>query len=140
MMRLLVITFLVLLPAMKGFSNTGYGHSQPKIINLTVNPDGSVIMGRDTLSAETLAAALKERLWKSYLGNGKMYDSIQVTFNGEVLMGVRGATLDAIKLAQTNALKEVCLQKYEQVFDNLPANKQEKLRKQFPVLFQEMKW
>ena len=41
-----------------------------------------------------------------------------------------------IKEGQKKALVSVCLQKYKKTFDSLDEKKQEKLKKQFPVLFQ----
>ena len=111
-----------------------------KIITITINADGIIFMDRDTLSTDDLAATLKERLWKSYLGNGKMYDSIKIKFAGEVLMGVRGSALDAIELARQNALKELCIQKYKKLFKNLSSIQKKKIKRQFPVLFQKLQW
>jgi hypothetical protein len=69
-----------------------------------------------------------------------MYDEIQVVLNGEVLMGVKGAALDAIQLAQKNALRDICLQKFKKLYENIDPAQQRKLQRQFPVLFQEIHW
>lgn len=111
-----------------------------KVITFQVHPDGLIVAGRDTLNTDNLADYLKERLWKGYLGTGKMVDSIGIVMQGEVLMGVRGAVLDAIRLGQENALKELCLQQYKSYFENLSAARQQKIRKKFPVLFQQLHW
>ncbi len=111
-----------------------------KKITIVIHADETVYIGRDTLSLDKLAGELQQRLWKSYLGTGKMYDSIVVLFSGEVMMGVRGAALDAVKEGQEKALREVCVSKYNQPFDKLSASQQKRVKRQFPVLFQEMKW
>jgi len=111
-----------------------------KVIKIRVQPNGTIYMDTDTLYAETLAKTLQQRLWKSYTGTGKMYLKIEIVFEGEVLMGTRGSVLDAIKQAQEKALTEVCLQKYRKTFEGLSENQKAKMRKNFPVLFQEIKW
>ncbi len=109
-------------------------------ISITVEPGGRVFMGPDTIYVADLAADLQERLWKSWLSTSKMYERIEITFRGEVLMGIKSATLDAIKEAQNKTLIAVCLQKYKQVYEKLSAKQQLKVKKQFPVLFQEFHW
>ncbi len=114
--------------------------SPPKILTITVHPDGNVSIGKDTVYIDDLAKEVKERLWKSYLGTGKMYDLIKVKFAGEVLMGVKGSSLDAIKEGQDKALRELCIQKYKKPWDKLNSTQKAKVKKQFPVLFQELHW
>ena len=109
-----------------------------KIIGIIVNTRGEAYIGRDTLQLSDLAAEVQERLWKSYLGTDKMYDSIKIEFIDGVLAGTREAALDAIRLAQKNALTEICLQKYKRLFENCSSGQQRKIQKQFPVLFQEL--
>ncbi|MEO6613019.1 MAG: hypothetical protein ABIT05_11070 [Chitinophagaceae bacterium] len=138
MLRYICFLLVMAMPASKGFSHEKT--LPPKIITITVNPNGVVYMGVDTLTTDVLATTLHERLWRSYLGNDKMYDSIRVVLNGEVLMGVKGAALDAILQAQQGALKEICLQKYKRLFENIDSRQQKRIRKQFPVLFQKIKW
>ena len=108
-----------------------------KIITIRVVPNGTIYMDKDTLMSDMLAKTLRERLWKSYTGTGKMYSSIKLVFEGEVLMGTKGAVMDAIKDAQQKALTELCLQKHKKTFENLSSRQQSKIKKQFPVLFQE---
>jgi biopolymer transport protein ExbD len=108
-----------------------------KLIIVVVNPDGNVFIGRDTLSIDKLADELQRRLWKGYLGTGKMYDGIKLQLEGEVLMGVKNSAMDAIQKAQKKVLTEVCLEKHKKLFESLSIRQQEKIRRQFPVLFQE---
>jgi hypothetical protein len=107
-----------------------------KSITIIVNEKGNALIGRDTLPMDQLAAELQKRLWKSYLGTGKMYKAIHLQFTGEVLMGVRSSAMDAIKQAQKNALIEICLQLHKKLFEDLSSRQQKKIQKQFPVLFQ----
>ena len=109
-----------------------------KIINIVINANGDVFIGRDTLQVSQLAGEVQERLWKSYLGASKMYDSIKIVFIGDVLMKIRGAALEAIKLAQKNALTAISLEKHKRLFENCSSREQKKIRKQLPVLFQEL--
>ena len=111
-----------------------------KKITITVTGEGEIYMGRDTVLAENLSKELEQRLWKSYLGTGKMYDSIVVGFQDGVLMGMKGSVLDAVKEGQQKALEMLCVDKYHKPFDKLGAAQQQKVRKNFPVLFQELKW
>lgn len=138
MFRHLAICLLALLP-LASLANDPSTVSK-KIINITVNPNGMIYMGPDTIYVDQLSAKLQDRLWRKYLGNDRMYDAIEVIMSGEVLMGVRGAVLDAIQLAQKNALRDICLQKFKKLYDNISEGQQKKLQKQFPVLFQEIHW
>jgi hypothetical protein len=108
-----------------------------KTITVIVNANGQAIMGRDTLSMEEMTKELKTRLWKGYLGTGKMADSISLQFANDALMGVRQSATDAVKKAQADALTDLCLEKFKTTFDQLNTNRQDKLRRQFPVLFQQ---
>jgi D-serine dehydratase len=107
-----------------------------KSITIIVNEKGRALIGRDTLAIDQLADELQKRLWKSYMGTGKMYGAIHLQFTGEVLMGARGSVMDAIKEAQKKALTEVCLQLHKNLFEKLTSRQQKKIQKQFPVLFQ----
>lgn len=108
-----------------------------KFITVVVKPNGNVIIGRDSLNMDQLADELQRRLWKGYMGTGKMYDGIKLSFEGEVLMGIRNSAMDAIEKAQKKVLTEVCLEKHKKLFENLSTRQQAKIKRQFPVLFQE---
>jgi hypothetical protein len=140
MLRFVLLAAVAFLPV-AGFSNSHPVIPLKKnVITITLNPNGMVYMGPDTISTDQLAEKLQERLWRRYLGNDRMYDEIQVVLNGEVLMGVKGAALDAIQLAQKNALRDICLQKFKKLYENIDPAQQRKLQRQFPVLFQEIHW
>lgn len=109
----------------------------PKVLSISLSKYNQVFMGRDTLAVSDLAKEIKNRLWKSYLGTGKMYDAI--AFNAETgsTDESKDAVIKAIKEGLQMALKDICLEKHKQYFENLSVQKQEKTRKQFPVLFQD---
>lgn len=113
-------------------AGTGY-----RIISIIVNPSGMAVVGRDTLTVTQLTPEIQSRLWKSYLGTGKMYDALKVIFAGDVPAEVQKATLEAVHEAQQKALTDYCLDKHQKRFGDLNSNQQKKIRKQFPVLFQE---
>ena len=108
-----------------------------KIIVVKIDEIGVITDGRDTISSDELSEYIRERLFKSYTGTGKMYDRIRVEkiHDGPVstLMDI---LLKEIASGQKKALTELCLHKYKQGFDNLKSKQQQKIRKQFPVLFQ----
>ena len=107
-----------------------------KILSLTVNEFSQVFMGRDTLMISDLPKELKNRFWKSYLGTGKMHDAIEVMYTANVASPVKAAAVDAIRQGQEMGLKDICLEKHKQYYADLNPRQQEKIRKQFPVLFQ----
>jgi hypothetical protein len=142
MSRYLILCLLAISFSLHGFSKK-YGlpsSNQLKIIDVTIFPDGRALVGKDTFQVDGLAKEIQTRLWKSYLGTGKMYSAIRIHFNGEVLMGVRSAALDAIKEGQDKALTDLCIQKHEKNYDQLSRAEQQKLKRKFPVLFQELHW
>src|SRR5262249_36290974 len=140
MFRSLILAVLLLSLAISAKAIIHLPLPQAKIITIRTIPNGTVYMDQDTLNSGTLAKTLQQRLWKSYTSTGKMYNSIHIIFDGEVLMGTRGAVLDAIKEGQQKALTELCLQKYKKEYTNLSDRQKSKLNKQYPVLFQELTW
>ncbi len=107
-----------------------------KTITITINPSGQAIIGRDTFTVETLSPELHQRLWKSYMGTGRMIDRIIIKKDAEVAMGISDSIMTAIQKAQKDVLTEVCVQKNKKRFDELSARQQDKMKRQFPVLFQ----
>ena len=66
-----------------------------------------------------------------------MYNKILlIKPEGDVPEMVMEVVLTEIKTGQQRALKELCLQKHKDFFENISQRQQEKLKKQFPVLFQ----
>lgn len=108
-----------------------------KIIVVNVIARGQAIIGRDTFSFDGLTKELKQRFWKSFTGTGKMQDAVQLQFSENVLMGVRSAAMDAIKKAQKEALADLCLQLHKKEYDELSSRQQAKIKRQYPILFQQ---
>jgi hypothetical protein len=118
-------------------STTAEETAVPKILLITVNETGIITVGRDTVNADNLARYLQERLFKSYMGTGKMQDQIKlVRINEAVPEMVTEVVMKEIQEGQRRALVELSLQKYRKTFDSLDRKKQSRLKKQFPVLFQ----
>lgn len=108
-----------------------------KILQVTVDETGTISVGRDTVGSDKLARYIQERLFKSYLGTGQMHSKIKFSREGiNVPDLVIQVVLKEIQEGQRRALSELCIQKYKTLFDNIGKRKQEKLKKQFPVLFQ----
>jgi hypothetical protein len=108
-----------------------------KTITITVIPGGQAIIGKDTLLPDQLTNELQNRLWKSYLGTGKMYNSIIIKFDTAIEMNVKESIKKAIREGQNKALTDVCLQQHKKLFEDLTSKQQERIRKEFPVLFQQ---
>ena len=130
---------LLLLLAIMPSLNVSASNKLPaeKILQVTVNEVGTVTVGRDTVNADNLAKYIQERLFKSYMGTGQMHSKIKfVKANDNVPDMVSEVILKEIQNGQQRALTELCLQKYKNFFDKIEKRKQDKLKKQFPVLFQ----
>ncbi|HYC40361.1 MAG TPA: hypothetical protein VEB63_07710 [Chitinophagaceae bacterium] len=111
--------------------------AEEKIITITVNQYSQAIIGRDTLTFANLSKELENRLWRHFLGTGKSYDRIVLNFTRGVTRAIRVSAIAAVKSAQHSALKLISLEKEKKLFEDLEPDKQDKIRKQFPVLFQQ---
>ena len=121
------------------FANKKTNASAPlagKIITVKVNTSGIISVGRDTISSDDLASYIRDRLFKSYTGTGKMYDAIKLVKDGEPENVVFEIVRKEIIKGQKKALNELCLEKYKRLFENISSRQQQKLKKNFPVLFQ----
>ena len=108
-----------------------------KILLVTLDEVGTIAVNNDPVGSDQLALYIQERLFKSFLGTGEMHSRIKLEkASSNVPDIVVEAITKEIKEGQHKALISVCLQKYKKTFDSLDAKKQEKLKKQFPVLFQ----
>ena len=137
----LFIPFYLFLLSTPGFANGPAGNDQlkfaEKILLVTVNETGVVNVGGDTVGSDNLARYIQERLFKSYMGTGQMHSKIKfVKANDNVPDMVVQVILKEIQEGQKRALTELCLQKYKSRFENIDSQKQDKLKRQFPVLFQ----
>lgn len=138
MLRTVLFIFL-LTTSLPSPASLHFGKSFIEEKNLYINVDeiGIISIGRDTVSSDELARYIQERLFKAFMGTGKMYSKIKLTkTDGHVPEMVMEVVLTEIKTGQQRALKELCLQKHKNFFENISQRQQEKLKKQFPVLFQ----
>ena len=109
-----------------------------KILLVQVNEIGIITVNNDTVGSDLLARYIQERLFKSYLGTGKMYSRIILhKADANVPDIVTAVVIKEIKDAQQKALTEVSLQKYNRSFNSLEERRKEKIKKLFPVLFQD---
>jgi hypothetical protein len=127
----------LLLAGFTAQSKTVQSTPPQKIITIIMDAGHGIIMGRDTVELEIIPALLSERLWKSYLGTGKMYDSIKVVITGDVQKGNRGSLYEAIEKAQQLALKKLCLEQHKRLFSELSTAQQQRVRQKYKVLFQQ---
>ncbi len=132
---LLTITCLHFGPAITACPAIG---SPEKILLVQVDEIGLIKIGRDTLGSDQLARYIQERLFKSYMGTGQMHDRIKLEkTDAQVPALVMEVIIHEIKEGQRRALSELCVQKYIKSFEELDNRKKDKIRKQFPVLFQQ---
>ena len=111
-----------------------------KVILIKVDAAGLVSDGLDTISVDDLSEYIRERLFKNYTGTGKMYDRISLVKTSSAVEGlVIESLVKEIVSGQKKALADLCLHKYKKLFDALGEKQQKKIRKQYPVLFQEIK-
>jgi|CXWL01.1.fsa_nt_gi hypothetical protein len=108
-----------------------------KILQVALDETGTITIGRDTVGSDNLARYIQERLFKSYMGTGQMHSKIKfVKLTANVPDIVIQVVLKEIQEGQRRALTQLCLQRYKKLFENIGKRKQEKLKTQFPVLFQ----
>ncbi|HSU27415.1 MAG TPA: hypothetical protein VLJ68_03480, partial [Chitinophagaceae bacterium] len=68
-----------------------------KVITVTVTEIGMTLIGNETFTMDGLVVELQTRLWKSFLGTGKMYDAIILKYEGNVDSLTRETVIKAIK-------------------------------------------
>lgn len=107
-----------------------------KTVVIHVNEKAEVMIDQAKYFTDDLAREVQQRLWRSYMTSGKMVQSIQLSFDAAVSEELKKEVLFNIKTAQEKTLTVLSLHKHKKRFENISSNKQEKIRKQFPVLFQ----
>lgn len=129
--------FFFLLPAFFCWFLSAANPPAEKILAVKVDESGLVTVGRDTVGSDQLARYIQERLFKSYLGTGQMYDRI-VFETGDAFIpeAVSTVIVNEIRAGQQKALQVLCLQKFNRTYEMLDKKKQARLHKIFPVLFQ----
>ncbi len=136
-MRILLFSIWLGLGTFSKAGSAYTGSAADKVITVTANEIGMAMIGNETFTMDGLVFELQTRLWKSFLGTGKMYDAIILKYEGAVDSLTRDIVVKSIKDAMNRALLDVCLQKHKKRFGELNEGQQNKLKKQFPVLFQE---
>lgn len=130
---------LRLLIAILFLSLSAASHSNPpaRILHIHVAPKEEVtIDGVKIDISESLSKELQQRLWRSFMGNGKMPDRIDLQFEETVTPAVKASILKSIKEAQEKTLNLLCLHKYKKPAADIKGKQRSRLQKQFPVLFQ----
>lgn len=107
-----------------------------KSVTIHVNEKGQVLIDRVILYTDDLAKEVQQRLWRSYMSNGKMVSTILLSFDQAVNAETRSEVLYSIRTAQDKTLTVLSLHKHKKRFENIGTSRQDKIRKQFPVLFQ----
>lgn len=105
-------------------------------INVTAKEEVS-IDGVQIDVSETLSKELQQRLWRSFMGNGKMPERIELQFEEGTTNGIKNSIHKSIKEAQEKTLNMLCLHKYKKTATDIRGKQRSRLQKQFPVLFQQ---
>jgi hypothetical protein len=132
-MRFVLLIIAIISSTTAQAGNTG----SEKILTVSIDEFGIIKVGRDTVSSEFLSRYIQERLFKSYIGTGHMYDKIRVEKMEQVADVVVETITKEIKDGQQKALTQLCVHRFRKKFEDLDTRKKDKLKKQFPVLFQE---
>lgn len=111
---------------------------QQKTISIRVDEKGVVMIDRVKIQRERLANELEQRLWRSYVTNSMMPKNIQLILEDSPSPALKQEFKEAIKKGQERTLAILSLHKYKKRFEDIGAAKQQRLMKQFPVLFQEV--
>jgi hypothetical protein len=134
MRTLILFSFLLLLSPASQSKNLPGGE---KILEIHLSPEGLISSGSETIPQDKLAQYIRDRLFKSWQGNGKIYTRIKLDGGEQLSQVSREGIIQEIKEGQRLALVAFCLEMYRTEFENLDVKKQEKFRRKFPVLFQE---
>ncbi len=127
---ILLLSFLLM-------QRTTAAETGDKVLVVILESSGIVKIGRDTVATDNIAKYIQERLFKSFLGTGKMHD--RILFAREKGMEDEAAierVLREIQEGQTRALRQLCTEKFRKKYEDLDKDKQHKIQKQYPVLFQ----
>lgn len=132
-MHRLVVWIFLLTP----FTSQPANPFQQKTLIINVDVKGQVSIDRIKIETEDLPRELQQRLWRSFVGNGKMPQAIKLQFENELPPESTKTIFGAVKQGQQRTLNILSLHKYKNKFENINNRKQDKIKKQFPVLFQE---
>jgi hypothetical protein len=133
MLRLVSLAFIAFC-----ISSASTFYAFEKIITVTVTAKQEVsIDGIRIDNIDNLSVQVQQRLWRSYMGNGKMPGLIRIQFEPDVAISVRSLVFGATRQGQEKTLTVLSLEKYKKRFENISSKQQDKLKKKFPVLFQQ---
>ena len=135
-----LVLFIAIACSLPALANPPRVVSVPVIITVEINANGNSKVDGHKADLDSLSAVLGRKMWDKYLATKKMQDKIKIVFKGQVLMGVRGSSLDAIGQAQEETLKKLCQAKFGKDFDQLTAAQQSSLKSKFKILFQKLAW
>lgn len=108
-----------------------------EIILVTVQSENEAVIGKDTFDMEGLTHEIQERFWRNYLGTGKISIELKVNYTPTATANKERDVTVAIKKGLQNVLTDLCLQLHKKTFDELSERQQDKIKKQFPALFQQ---
>jgi hypothetical protein len=112
--------------------------STERIIIISVNTREEVsIDGIKIDNVDNLSQQIQQRLWRSYMGNGKMPDIIHIRFDTDVPINLRSAVFGAVRDGQERTLNVLSLEKFKKKFADASDKQKDKLKKRFPILFQQ---
>lgn len=108
-----------------------------KTVTVKVLPDQQCFIDGIKVNFWELGIELNKRIWRTFMGNDKMPENIAVVYEGEVDADTKTATIKSVKEAQQRTLTIYSLFKHKKKYEDLPESKKEKIKKQFPILFQQ---
>lgn len=72
------------------------------------------------------------------MSTGKMPQAIRLDYSGSVSSELKKSIEDGTRLGQERTLTVLSLHKHKKKYENLSNSKKEKIKKQYPVLFQKL--
>ena len=107
-----------------------------RTVTIKVEGNNRIQIDGLTVYIEDLPREVQQRLWRSYMSNGKMLRSIHLELEGTVPDELQKNVISAIREGQAKTRTMLSLHKHKKKFEDISSSKQDKIRKQFPVLFQ----
>ncbi len=108
-----------------------------KTITVKVLADQQCFIDGYKVNFWELGTELHKRIWRTFMGNDKMPDNVLVVYEGDVNDETKTATLKSVQEAQQRTKTMYALFKYKKKFEDLSDSKKDKIKKQFPILFQQ---
>lgn len=104
----------------KSFATPG---PEKRTLYITINEAGRVMVGADTIDINDIPIELKNRLFKSSLGN-RQYSKISISSQGEnVSITLLDQLRNKVHEGQDLALNAICLEKFKTRYDDLDIKK-----------------